>query len=519
MKSEKLLAGMKTIRIHPCLSAVLFSALCVAAQTNEPASSTPPSTQAAQAAPSATGRAGAREAQSLLRKGNPAEAAAAFLSAARGADLAEAEEYRYNAAYAYYTAGDTTNAVQTLRPLLTSRKNGARAGELLGKLLMEEARAQGAQEDPVAKADALEEAATAFQRALRDTPQDGRRDRNLTRAVSPLAEARESAHIAGVMKEHGQTPPDQLMSTLLAEQRALLDESAGLFTNDAPAMIAQAEALAKRQRRQADLWIPLKQQVLQAVTNQQQQAQFAQQLELARDSMKGAASALQDLLPEAAADTAQAEPLVYAFWKAAALPPAALDEAILCQSNTLHRLNRPWLDTRDSQTEAAQLTHLFNQRFPEWADAYIQQSQADTNQPPFTAEDKEKIIQIAGHAENLQTEILQKPPQDNDRRSLQQQALSDLLEIRDLLPKQNNKQNQQDQQQQNQDQQDQQQQDEQQQQEQQQEQKQEQPPQKPEPPKDVQELLRKALEREKEHEEDKKERMRKIPIAPSERDW
>jgi hypothetical protein len=35
----------------------------------------------------------------------------------------------------------------------------------------------------------------------------------------------------------------------------------------------------------------------------------------------------------------------------------------------------------------------------------------------------------------------------------------------------------------------------------------------------VQELLRKALEREKEHEEEKKERMRKMPMVPGERDW
>lgn len=501
----------------------LLPALCSTAQTNAPVSEPTPDSSlltpnSASAAPAAVapGRAGAREAQSLMRGGNYQEAAEAFLSAARGADIAEAEEYRYNAAYAYYTANDMTNAVRTLRPLLTSRKNGARAGELLGKLLMESAQEKGA-EDAEAKAEALEESARAFQRALRDTPQDERRDRNLTRATSPLAEARENAHIAKVLKEHGQTPPDQLLATMLTEQRALLDESASLFTNDAPAMIAKAEALAKRQQRQADLWIPLKQHVVQAVTNQQQQAQFAQQIELARDSMKGAASALQDILPEAAADTAQSEPIVYNFWKATALPPAALDEAILCQSNTLHKLNQRWLDTRDSQAEAAQLTQIFNQRFPEWADQYIQQSQADTNMPPFTAEDKDKIITITEHAMNLHTEIAQKTMQAQERRTLQEQTLKDLLEIRDLLPKQQSGQNQQNQQQQNQEQQQEQQ--EQEQQEQEEPQKPEEQEQKPETPQDVQELLRKALEREKEHEEEKKARMRKIPMAPNERDW
>ncbi|MDR2849488.1 MAG: hypothetical protein LBW77_02960, partial [Verrucomicrobiota bacterium] len=454
----------------------VLSVLCAAAQTNPPAASSSPSPDSSLPTPlSATaaepaavvvapGREGARTAQSWLRAGKHTEAAEAFLSAARGADLEEAEGYRYNAAYAYYLAKDFTNAVQTLRTLLTSRKNGAKAGELLGKLQMEQAAEHGA-EDPSAKAAALEESATAFQRALRDTPQDERRNRNLTRAVSPLAEARETAHIAEVMKKHGQTPPDQLMSTLLTEQRTLLEESASLFTNDAPILIAKAEALSKRQKQQTDLWIPLKQQMLQAVTNQQQQAQAAQQIELARDSMKGAASALQDLLPEAAAETAQTEPLVYAFWKAVAPPDAALNEDILCQSNAVRTLNLRYLDTRDSQSEALQLTRLFRERFPQWAQQYAQQAQADTNMPPFTAEDQAKIEEIAAHAEKLQTELLEKKPPEQERRALQEQALKDLLEIRDLLPKQKNDQNQQSQDQQNQ----QQNQDEQQQQEQQQE--------------------------------------------------
>lgn len=511
------------------LTSLLLASLCASAQTQGPTVSTSPTqpsptpnssflTPNSPDAPAtnrppvvvAPGRAGARDAQALLRKGRHAEAAEAFLSAARGADLQEAEEYRYNAAYAYYAAQDATNAVQTLRPLLASRKNGARAGELLGLILMDQARAAGA-EDPQAKAKALEEAAAAFQRALRDAPQDARRDRNLTRAVAPLPEARESAHIAKVMAEHGQTPADRLMGTLLAEQRALLEESAVLFTNDAPALITKAEALAKRQRQQADLWIPLKQQVLQAVTNEQQQAQAAQQIELARDSMKGAADALQDLLPEAAADTAQAEPLVYAFWKAVAPPDAALDEDILCQSNTLHNLKLRHMESRDAQTEALQLTRLFRERFP---------AQADTNMPPFTAEDKAKIEEIAAHAEKLQTELVEKKPSETERRALQEQALKDLLEIRELLPKKPNQNQQQNQQQQQQQQnQEQQQQEQQQEQKQEQEQKPEPQEQKPEPPQDVKELLRKALEREKEHEEEKKERMRKIPLAPGERDW
>ncbi len=516
------LCGSRT-RLSPAAVASVLSVLSLlsaGAQTNSPPDASTPKSTNHVAVVVEPGRAGARTAQAWLRKGKHAQAAEGFLSAARGADMEEAETYRYNAAYAYYLAKDLDRAAQTLRPLLTSKKNGARAGELLGKLLMEKAREKGA-EDPAAKAEALDEAAAGFQRALRDTPKDERRNRNFTRSVSPIAEARETAHIAKIMKEHGQTPPDQLMGTMLAEQRALLEEAYAAFTNDAPALIQKAEALGKRQEKQADLWIPLKQHMLQAVTNQQQQALFAQQIELARDSMKGAASALHDLLPEAAGDAAQAEPLVYTFWKAVAMPPAALDEDILCQSNALQKLSARYLENRDTQAEALQLTRLFRQRFPEWAKQVQQQAQADTNMPPFTAEDQAKIEQIASHAEKLQAEISEKTPQGQELRALQEQALKDLLEIRDLLPKQKNQgqqQNQNQQQQQNQNQQQQQQQDQKPEEQKQEEQKKEEP-EKPEAPQDVQELLRKALDREKEHEQDKKEKMRKIPMSPSERDW
>jgi Ca-activated chloride channel family protein len=474
----------------------------------------------------APGRAGAREAQSLLRKGECRKAAEAFLSAMRGADLEEAETYRYDAAYAYYMDKDFDRTVETLRPLLSSKKNGAKAGEFLGKAMMEKASAAKAQsstnapaEPPeVTKLNALKDAAEGFQRALRDTPQDERRNRNMTRAISPLAEARDAAHIASVLKETGKTPPDQLTAQMLAEQRAIMKEGEGVFTNDAPAMIAQAEALAARQDKQADIWIPLKQQMLQAVTNQEQQAKMVQQIELVRDSMKGAATAWRDVLPDAANESAQSEPAAYQFWKMLAAPDASIAEDIMCQSNSIHSLNEPYYADKDTQAEAYSLTQLFRQRFPQWAQQYRQQAQSDTNMPPFTEKDQAKIEKLVGHAEAIQKEVAGGKALAAEKKSLQEQALKDLIEAQKLLPKRSN-QNNQNQQKQQQQQQQQKQEQKQQPQEQKQEQKQTQEQKKQEQPKDVQEVLRRALEREKEHEQEKKERMRNMPLAPNERDW
>ncbi len=504
---------------------MLFAFLPLYAQTSPRLSQAPPSPDSQLPSPDSTsnrieitvapGRAGAREAQSLLRKGKTAEAAAAFISAARGADREEADSYRYNAACAYWQEQDTENAIMQLRTLLTSKTYRARAGELLGKILLEKAKAEMA-ENPANGIKDLDEAATAFQRALRDTPQDERRQRNLTRAVDTLPQARENAHIAKVLEKHGQTPGDSLMDRMLQEQRAIAEAAATLFTNDAPVMITKAEELTRRQKELSDLWIPLKQHMLQAVTNQQQQAFLANQIELVRDSMKGAADALQDLLPESTYETERLQPLVYPFWQAVAMPPSLIDENIICQSNAIQSIGALYLKDRDTQSEALALTGLFRQRFPEWCQQYQQQSQSDTNMPPFTAEDQAKIESIAEHTEKLQREIIEQKPPAIENRALQVQALKNLLEIRELLPKKPNQNQQQQEQQQEQQEQQQEQKPEPKQEEEQQEQPKEQ---KPETPQDVQETLRRALEREKEHERDKQERMRKIPIAPGERDW
>ena len=469
------------------------------------------------------GREGARIAQAWMKQGKYREAAEGFLSAARGADKEEADSYRFNAAYSYYQAKNADKCRETLRPLFTSKHFAVRAGELLGKLEMEQAKAKGA-EDPAAKLDALNEAANGFQLALRENAKDERCNRNYTRAVWPLPEARESAHIAKVLKEHGKTSPDQLLNTMLKEQRALIEETYSIFTNEAPALIRRAETLATRQDKQADLWIPLKQHVMQSVTNQQQQAQVVQQVELTRDLMKGSAEALRDLLPESFGEVAQSEPSVYGFWKAVAAPPNLIDEDIICQSNAIQKVEARYLMNRETQPEALQLTKLFVERFPAWAKQYEEQAKANTNMPPFKAEDQEKIKELATHTQKLQVEILDTKTAEIDRPGLKQQALKNLLEIRDLLPKNpSSSQNQQQDQQQNQDQQKQQKQQEQKQDQQQQEQKQEQkeePQQKKEEaPKDVQELLRRALEREKERENEKKEQMSRLPMSPSERDW
>ena len=510
-----------TLRRAVAVSSV-FLACSGAAQTNEPPKTVvvPP------------GREGARVAQGYLNDGEFTKAAEAFLSALRGAETEEAEDYRFNAAYAYYMASNKVEAAKQLRPLLYSKKNGAKAGEFLGKILIEEAASHPLEANPQAavkpdgeenqtpeqkRLSELEEAAGAFQKALRAHPRDERTNRNFTRAVSPLTEARTNAHIAEVLKANQGATPDQLTGRMLAEQREIQKEASSALTNaDAAVRISLSEALAKRQSANADLWIPLKAQVMQQVTNQQQQAQVLQIVEGTRASMKGTAKALQDVSPDAIPFSGESIQPVYTLWRATALAPAIIDEDILRQTNAIHSLRLPYLDDAISQAEAKSLTEQFIKVFPKWAEAYQQQAAQNTNQPPFTAEDAAKIGELAQEVLTLQTpksdtaEVL-----DDAKRS----AYDKLMEIRKLLPKDPKQQQQQQNQQQQNQQQPQQEQQQNQQQEQQQEQKQDRQQNQQDEPKDVKEILRRALEREKEHEEEKKERMRKLPLAPDARDW
>ena len=263
------------------------------------------------------------------------------------------------------------------------------------------------------------------------------------------------------------------------------------------------------------------------------------QIEQAEAKTKKAAEQLEDMDDGAYETMSNVEHDFTRFFKLTAMPPAAIAEDEIAQSNA-------WQDVaafngRGWQQDALDYTRAFRAKFPAWARAYEQQAQSDTNKPPFTAEDQAKISALATELEKLQLECVDKALPPNQEKSLEL-----IRQIRELMPKdksggsgqqqQQNQQNQQDQQQQQQQQDQQQQQNQDQQnQDQQSDQKQDQDPQQQDEQKDeegkeqdqqeqkedkeVEALLKKAQERNDEHEADKKARMRKAPLPPNERDW
>ena len=442
---------------------------------------------------------------------------------ASGAVLAWAEEpvrpltdgEVWNEGVECFRAGDVTNALRVLRPLMLSKTHGARAAEVVAKLAYD-------------RGD-LEEAAGAAQIALRAAPGDAKANRNFTRATDGLPQARETKRINDILKAAQGQDPGSTMLAATKDARALMTAAGGFLTNAPATVVALSDALAKRAEKLADTWIPVREVIAQSVTNEEQAATIVAQIEQAQAKTKQAAKEFGDLSGEAFGTMSGVEHDFTRFLKLTALPPTAIGEDLVAQSNA-------WMDVeafngRSWQQDALDYTRAFRAKFPAWARAYEQQAQADTNRPPFTAEDQQKISGLSTELEKLQMECCEKSLPPN-----QEKALAIIRQIQELLPKdknggggQNDQQQQQNQdknQQQNQDQQQQQDESDQKQdqdpnQQDQQEEKdqQDQSGEEKEEDQELEATLKKAQERNDEHEAEKKARMRKAPLPPNERDW
>jgi len=428
---------------------------------------------------------------------------------------AQSDSEAWNEGVEYYRTGDVTNALRVLRPMMLTRSHGARAAELVAKLEFERGN--------------LEEAAAAALIALRANPSDERANRNFTRAVDGLPEALEAKHVDEVLKAARGKDPGALMLAATYDARDIMKESGGYLTN-APARIVElSDILSKRAGGLSDAWLLVKEAICQAVTNEEQAATIVMQVDRAREKSRLASRQLADLDPEGYSTMSDVEHDCTRFLKMTAMPPAAIGEDLVAQSNAWQDVES--FNGRSWQQDALDFTRAFRAKFPAWARAYEQQAQSDTNRPPFTAEDQAKISALATELEKLQMECVESPLPPS-----QEKALELIREIRELLPKDGGGgQGQQGQQgrQSGQPQQNQQPQENQQPQDDGESGQDDQPQEEDAPQdgegevqeeesqedKEVDAILRRAQERSDEHEADKKARMRKAPLPPNERDW
>ena len=328
----------------------------------------------------------------------------------------------WNRGYDFWKAGDTTIALMTLEPLMLSRTHGPRAAEIVGALRQQEreaalAQAKGASDVNAADAalaplrravKAAEESAAAMQIALRAQPDDPRANRNFTRAVAGLQELRDELHVQDVLAQAKGKDPTAALTTASHEALAILKAQQGVLTNEAARAIAESESLAARTEKLADALIPLKQLVLQSITNEQQAATIVGDVEATRDVTTRAAEQLADLSADAATSLSQAETAFHRYWKGVVDPPAALAEGLRAQTNAVTKAERE--NGRDWQQEAAELSQAFGAKFETWAQqACAQDASMASNQPPFTAEVAQRIATAMREIEKKQSELVANP--------------------------------------------------------------------------------------------------------------
>lgn len=565
---------LKTLLLLVGLTCASAHAQSPSGTTNAPSAETEVATNALPKVDVPAGIAGARAAQAMYRAGDFTRAAAAYLSAAGEATEDARRDYRYNAAVSLYHAKRYSEAAKLLRELGEDAQTPTPQVDLgLGSALYQAAEALPAKDatNLQERATLTRQAADAFRRAARGKGDQEAALGNAALALQTLPEREEAAHIADLMTRYQSAAPGQVATEMLQAQRRI---NAGILeaaTNASATRIHALEDLAKQQREAADLWVPLKGKLLESMTstpstNAISPAQMEQMIEATRDTMVATADALRDLDPDSSAPQRAhvSEAAIYQLWKASAPHADILREDLWRQTNAVTASSRPDAKGRRAEIEAEQkearsLTELFKQRFEQT----VQQRQSDALKqsmatPPASSPDgtgpsipvtgtdtndhSAEILDLTGQVLATQASALTFLGTDDVSGSLQQQQLGYKLlkAIEDLLPKspnqQNQSQSQQNQQQSSQSQDNQKQSDNQkqeskdsQQQQQPQDQQQEEskqaekseskPDDKQQESPDVQRVLDRALQREREHESEKRRRDQQVPLAPFERDW
>jgi hypothetical protein len=560
------------------IAALLTSWTGATAQTNEQQEVSSTNGLAAQTTEAPPGREGARLAQRLYLKGDYEEAAQTYLEATRSAGEGSRRDFRFNAAVALFKAGKYKEAADILKDLIQTDQ-GIREDVFmgLGSSLFRSADRPASESEAdkaTARERSLRDAGEAFKEAARIRSENNAARRNLAVVLDALPEAEEQAKTAKWMAQYGQTPTGTIANEMLLNQRKLTEEIPAAFSNASPAQIKELERLADKQRDNAELWIPLKGKLMNEMaqqpgnTNLQQQLAFLNQMvETTRDQMLGGSAALRDLDPEGYRSVQTSEKAIYQFWRAIAPYALILQEDLLRQTNIIMATSSikeenptPRQSARANQSEALALTRLFAERFAETvpeggtpatavAGGQISPPGTSTNavgqatedqQQGISAEDRKKILELANQTIAMQEKAEQALEKNATAVAVphEREAYRLLKEIEKLLPKdkkQNSSESQEKKQQEQQEKRDEQkqesssspQQQEQQPQESQPQQKQEekeqeskQAEQKDLAQEEAKKLIEKAMQREKEHDAEKRRMNNKyVPPSAIEKDW
>ncbi|NQT94170.1 MAG: VWA domain-containing protein, partial [Lentisphaerae bacterium] len=320
---------------------IVFLALSLATSGHVPASTNTASPTTDSDAPVPPGRRGARQAQTLYRLGQYEKAAETYIAAARGSTKKSQLDFRRNAAAALYRAKAYGRAADLLREVgsMEETENPVTRQALGASLYRSAETISGTNAAAVARARArqLKNAGEAFREAARARGGESA-EQDLDLVLGRLPQAEEEARIAGLMETHGNTPAFALIDSVLNNQRDILQDIGNASTNTAPSRIHQFEAAAEKQKKNADLWVPLKGKLMAAIPGEETApgspapGDVEAYIEQVRDSMTDSAEELRDLDPRGPGTAAISEGATYQLWKGIAPYSPILSENIRRQA-------------------------------------------------------------------------------------------------------------------------------------------------------------------------------------------
>lgn len=337
------------------------------------------------------------------------------LFAAQTSSLGDGEIW--NNAVDAYSAGDVTNALREARTLMRSKEYRIQAASLVARIEMDRGR--------------QEEAAYAAQEALRADPKNECLQRNFSLATENMIENRANRHIDEVLKSSQGKDIGGLLKSAVTQARSLYEESGNFKTNTPTRVVALADDYSERALKLSDVWIPLRSLALQVITNEEQKAALAVRIDQAEDNTRRVAKEFADLDAGVSARLSLVEGELTEFLKSTIDPPSAMSEDLIAQSNAWKGVET--INGREWQSEALDYTRAFRARLPMWIREYERQSQADTNLVAFSAEAQAKIASLATDLEKVQLDCRERTD------PLEQKRAIEIIErILDLLPKNNN---------------------------------------------------------------------------------
>ena len=363
----------------------------------------------------------------------------------------------WNKGVDYYREHDYASALATLSSITNSGTYGTRALEVMAAIWHADATnalaaarsdASGDVTSQLGQAvDVAGKSVRAMQRVLYETPDDPRVKRNFARVMATWMELRDELEKRRLKAQMARRDVKALMTQSARDAAALLQEQAGVHTNEADVAIMRSEALAERAEQLMGKLGPLQGKILDVATNatpesalidpQQAARALAERKAQAEDAVAkletikaaaaNAADELADLSPRATDSLSKIEGGLYGLWKDQLERKEVFDEAIRAQSNVVARV-RP-VNNRDWQREAFEFTQRFGDKCKEeWARQYAQTAPASSNAVSHAMQVANEIAGSLQRIEEKQKAQLEKPSAADAK-----SALDDLCRVRDRL--------------------------------------------------------------------------------------